>query len=72
MLSYVQYVWDRYVGNKGQGMVEYAVIALIVVAAATALYTSQSATGGLQGALTTLYTTLVTKIGAVTTGTPTK
>jgi hypothetical protein len=19
MLSYVQYVWDRYVGNKGQG-----------------------------------------------------
>lgn len=66
MLSYVQYVWDRYVGNKGQGMVEYAVIALIVVAAATALYTSQSATGGLQGALKSLYSTLVTNIGAIT------
>lgn len=66
MLSYVQYVWDRYVGNKGQGMVEYAVIALIVVAAATALYTSSSATGGLQGALTTLYTTLVDNIDQIT------
>lgn len=65
MLSYVQYVWDRYVGNKGQGMVEYAVIALIVVAAGTALYSSQTS-GGLQGALTTLYTTLVNKITAIT------
>lgn len=68
MLSYVQYVWDRYVGNKGQGMVEYAVIALIVVAAGTALYSSQSADGGLQAALKTLYSTLVDKIGAITAG----
>lgn len=65
MLTYVQYVWNRYVGEKGQGMVEYAVIVLIVVAVGVALY-GASGEGSLSTAVTDLYgriTTQVDKIG---------
>lgn len=37
MLSYLNYFKTRYLGQKGQGMVEYAVIIAVVVAIGVAL-----------------------------------
>ena len=31
MITYVQYLWNRYMGEKGQGLTEYAIILLLVV-----------------------------------------
>jgi hypothetical protein len=31
MIGYIQYVMDRYAGEKGQGLTEYAIILLLVV-----------------------------------------
>jgi len=31
MLTYVQYLMNRYLGEKGQGLTEYAIILLLVV-----------------------------------------
>ncbi|MGE1062987.1 hypothetical protein NXG27_10250 [Megasphaera paucivorans] len=31
MLGYIQYVMNRYAGEKGQGLTEYAIILLLVV-----------------------------------------
>lgn len=31
MITYVQYLMNRYLGEKGQGLTEYAIILLLVV-----------------------------------------
>lgn len=64
MLTYVQYLWDRYVGEKGQGMTEYAVIVLIVVGVAAAVYGSSSS-GGLYSAINSIFTKITTAIEAI-------
>ena len=47
MLEMVTYLKDRYMSEKGQGMVEYALIIAFVVALAIVL----SSDGGLSGAI---------------------
>ena len=53
MLSiYWDYVNARYLGQKGQGMVEYAVILAMVVVVATAFATGGNLTKNIQDTLT--------------------
>ena len=66
MLTYLRYFQNRYLNEKGQGMVEYAVILAIVVAIGVAL----SANGGFQSSITTLYSTIATRVAGLLPATP--
>ena len=38
MMMYAQYLMDRYLGKKGQGLTEYAIILLMVVLIAVVIW----------------------------------
>ena len=38
MITYVQYLMNRYLGEKGQGLTEYAIILLLVVLIGIAIW----------------------------------
>lgn len=59
MLMYGKYLSQRYLGQKGQGIVEYAVILAVVVGIGVTLSNSTS----FSGSVTTLFNTLSTKVG---------
>lgn len=61
MLSIINYLRARYLGEKGQGMVEYAVILGIVVAIAVVLASSD----GLKGSVTNLFNSSTTEINNI-------
>lgn len=61
-------IWDyvkvRYLGEKGQGMIEYALLMAFAVAVAAAVYTSDSNTGlgkALKGVVDNVTTALAKK-----------
>ena len=51
MLTYVQYLWNRYMGEKGQGLTEYAIILLLVVLIGIMVWF----TFDIRGSLSTIY-----------------
>ena len=55
MLAVLNYLKVRYLGEKGQGMVEYALILAFVVAVAAAVF-AQNTTGGLGEAINGIVT----------------
>lgn len=59
MLTYWNYFKARYLGEKGQGMVEYAVVVGVVVAIGIVVATSDKA--GIAASIHTLYTTVFDK-----------
>lgn len=61
MLSIINYLRARYLGEKGQGMVEYAVILGIVVAIAVVLASSD----GLKGSVTNLFNSSTNEINNI-------
>ena len=60
MLEMVTYLKDRYMSEKAQGMVEYALIIAFVVALAVALTNS----GGLSGAIKGVFGSAQSQISA--------
>lgn len=67
MIFYAQQWMNRYWGRKGQGMTEYAIILLIVVAIGAAIYGS-SGDGAFAKGLEGIYYNIITKINAIGTG----
>ena len=67
MLAVLNYLKVRYLGEKGQGMVEYALILAFVVAVAAVVF-AQNTTGGLGAAINGI----VTKVTTAVNGTPNK
>ena len=61
MLTYWNYFSARYLGQKGQGMVEYAIVVGVVIAAGVAL----TANGGFSNGVVTMFNNLTTRAGAV-------
>ena len=55
MLAVLNYLKVRYLGEKGQGMVEYALILAFVVAVAVVVF-AQSTSTGLGGAINGIVT----------------
>lgn len=51
MITYVQYLMNRYLGEKGQGLTEYAIILLLVVLIGMLIWF----TFDIRGQLSTLY-----------------
>ena len=51
MITYVQYLWNRYMGEKGQGLTEYAIILLLVVLIGVLIWF----TFDIRGQLSTIY-----------------
>lgn len=62
MLSYLNYLKTRYLGQKGQGMVEYAVVIAVVVAIGLAL-TGQN--GTLVAQVNALYTAVFNRAATI-------
>ncbi len=60
MLKMVQYLKDRYMSEKAQGMVEYALIIAFVVAIAVAL----SSDGGLANAISGVFSDATDQISS--------
>lgn len=60
MITYVQYLWNRYMGEKGQGLTEYAIILLLVVIIGLLIYTQSGLKGQIQGLYSTIGTNLST------------
>ena len=67
MLAVLNYLKVRYLGEKGQGMVEYALILAFVVAVAAIVF-AQGTDKGLGGAINGI----VTKVTDAVNGTATK
>jgi hypothetical protein len=63
MMIYAQYLMDRYLGKKGQGLTEYAIILLLVVAIGLMVWTNFNIKGQIQG----FYQTISTDLGKITT-----
>ncbi len=61
MLAVLNYLKVRYLGEKGQGMVEYALILAFVVAVAAVVF-AQNTTGGLGGAINGIVTKVTTAV----------
>ena len=59
MLTYIRFLTSRYLGEKGQGIVEYAVLLAFVVVVATVLTTDN----GLKDAISGVFTKVVTALG---------
>jgi pilus assembly protein Flp/PilA len=55
MLNYLRYLQARYLNEKGQGLVEYAVVVAVVVAIGVALVANTSGTGGIAATIKGLY-----------------
>ena len=64
MLAVLNYFKARYLGEKGQGMVEYALILAFVVAVAAAVF-AQGTSGGLGQAINGI----VTRVSKAVSGT---
>ena len=60
MLMYWKYLSQRYLGQKGQGIVEYAVILAVVVGIGVAL--SGTGSTDFAGSVKGLYTSLTDKV----------
>ncbi len=63
MLTYLNFLKTRYLNQKGQGMVEYAVILAVVIAIGVALIGTD---GTLSTKVTTLYTDVFKKAADLT------
>jgi len=63
MLMYWKYLSQRYLGQKGQGIVEYAVILAVVVGIGVAL--SGSGDTSFSKSVQGLFTSLTTKVKAL-------
>ncbi len=62
MLSYLNYLKARYLGQEGQGMVEYAAILAIVIAVGVAL---SGDSGILSKGIKDLYTSVIDKVATI-------
>ena len=62
MLAVLNYLKVRYLGEKGQGMVEYALILAFVVAVAAAVF-AQGTNSGLGQAINGIVTKVTNAIG---------
>ena len=60
MLTYFNYFRNRYLGQKGQGMVEYAVIVAVVIAVGVALVSDTTSTS-ITTTIKDLYSTVFAK-----------
>ncbi len=60
MMAYLEYLKARYLGEKGQGMVEYALILAFVVAIAAYL----SGSGGIGDAISNVFVKVKSSLGA--------
>jgi pilus assembly protein Flp/PilA len=60
MLTYLRYLQARYLNEKGQGMVEYAVIVAIIVGIGIAL--NATTDGAFKKEIQDLYTDLIAKV----------
>lgn len=67
MLTYLRYFQARYLGQKGQGMVEYAVIVAVVIAIGVALV--DTGDGTIAGIISGVYTSVFEKAKAIGTTT---
>ena len=64
MFTVLNYFKARYLGEKGQGIVEYALLLGVVVALAAVLLGS-SGTTGLKDAITSAITKVTTQLGNI-------
>lgn len=64
MIMYAQYLMDRYLGKKGQGLTEYAIILLLVVLIGVTIYNTSS----LKDTITSIYSTINTDLGSIKSG----
>jgi pilus assembly protein Flp/PilA len=58
MLTYLQYFKNRYLNEKGQGMVEYAVVVAVVVGIGVALTANAAGDNGIAATIRNLYNTV--------------
>lgn len=61
MLTYMQYVMNRYLGEKGQGLTEYAIILLLVVLIGVMVWFGFN----IRGSLSTIYSKIGTNISSI-------
>lgn len=66
MLTYVQYLMHRYLGEKGQGLTEYAIILLLVVLIGIMIWFSF----GIKGSLTSIYSKIGSNLSSIATTSP--
>ncbi|MDU4961764.1 MAG: pilin [Sporomusaceae bacterium] len=55
MLTYLRYFQKRYLNEKGQGLVEYAVVVAVVVAIGVAVIALTTGDDGIAGSIKSLY-----------------
>jgi len=67
MREILRYINLRYLNNKGQGIVEYALILVFVVAIAAAVLTTDT-NSGIGQALQTAFNKVITALGGTPTG----
>lgn len=61
MITYAQYLWNRYMSEKGQGLTEYAIILLLVVLIGVMVWWGFD----IKASLSTIYSTIGTKLSSV-------
>ena len=61
MITYVQYLWNRYMGEKGQGLTEYAIILLLVVLIGSMVWF----TFDIRGSLSTIYSKISSDLSSI-------
>lgn len=61
MMMYAQYLVDRYLGKKGQGLTEYAIVLLLVVLVGAVIW----GTSGIKESLDTMYTNINTTLSSI-------
>lgn len=64
-MMYAQYLMDRYLGKKGQGLTEYAIILLMVVLIAVVIWQGN----GLKSMITGIYQNIGTQSTSFNSGT---
>lgn len=65
-MIYAQYLMDRYLGKKGQGLTEYAIILLLVVLIGVAIYTG-TGVANIKAQITNLYSIIGTDLSTIST-----
>ena len=63
MIMYAQYLMDRYLGKKGQGLTEYAIVLLLVVMIGVVIWQGS----GIYDQLTKMYNAINKDLGTITT-----
>ncbi|MCI1821954.1 MAG: hypothetical protein LKI63_06595 [Megasphaera sp.] len=66
MLTYVQYLMNRYLGEKGQGLTEYAIILLLVVLIGVMVWFGFN----IKGSLSTIYSKIGSDLSSIATTSP--